>query len=117
MIACLVIALGIMLSGGKEKMKKKNVIDEKEYHKCSREKGFCPTLEDLAQPCGNGSPKGLSFYAVFDMAMLDREQVSLEEATSVIGVVYREKAGDRGVMLNYCPWCGQRLLPPKEEQG
>jgi hypothetical protein len=89
---------------------------ENEYHKCSKEKGFCSTLKTVAQPPANGNPKGLSYYAVFDMTMLDRKQVSLEEAASIIGVVYREKAGAKGIMLNYCPFCGEDLRQFREKQ-
>ena len=82
-----------------------------EYHKCDKDKGFCPALEMFTQPAAEGQPKGLSFYAAFDMNMLDQKQVPLEKAASVIGVVYRRKTGDKGVILNYCPFCGEDLEP------
>ncbi len=27
-----------------------------------------------------------------------------------IGVAYKKDANDRGSMLNYCPWCGKKIL-------
>ena len=37
-------------------------MSEKEYHPCSKEKGFCISLESVTQP--DGHHKGLSFLYV-----------------------------------------------------
>jgi hypothetical protein len=76
--------------------------NKEEYHKCSKEKGFCPTLEDFTQ--ADSHVKGLSWFNIFD-----HENGSTKIKT--IGVVYKRKVSDNGIMLNYCPFCGKDLRP------
>jgi hypothetical protein len=78
---------------------------KKEYHKCGKEKGFCPTLEKFTQP-GDGKAKGLSYFTVLDIDTLK---------ILTLGIVYREKAGANGIMLNYCPFCGEDLRPFRKD--
>ena len=74
---------------------------KEEYHECSVEKGFCPTLEKFTQ-AGEGKPKGLAFFNVIDINTLQ---------IKTLGVIYREKPKDNGILLNYCPFCGKDLRP------
>ncbi len=64
------------------------------YKKCSR-KGWCSTL-DLAL----GAGKGLAHQTITNLMSLE---------TRVAGVVYRKAARDRGIFLNFCPWCGEKI--------
>lgn len=32
----------------------------------------------------------------------------------VVGVTYKTSASDSGVLLNFCPWCGQRVTWARE---
>ena len=79
---------------------------EKEYHPCSKEKGFCVSLERVTQP--DGHQKGLSFFNVFN-----HETETIKILT--LGIIYRENQRDRGILLNYCPFCGEDLRPFREE--
>ena len=48
----------------------------------------------------NHEGKGLS---------VSRGWLGEEEHARVIGITYRAKAKDMGVILNFCPWCGMRI--------
>jgi len=78
----------------------------KEYHKCGKGKGFCSTLEKVTQ--ADTHVKGLSWYNIMPSSFLERKSFSLNELVT-IGVVYKEKANDNGIILNYCPFCGEDL--------
>jgi len=43
-------------------------------------------------------------------SFLERKSFSLDELKT-IGVVYRRKPTDNGIMFNYCPFCGKDLRP------
>lgn len=89
-------------------------MSKKEYHPCSKEKGFCVSLDRVAQPAGDGRPKGLSYFAIVKMGQLEQKKVSMNKLFEIVGVVYRIKAGDNGVLLNHCPFCGEDLRPFRE---
>lgn len=36
-----------------------------------------------------------------------------ERTTEVIGACYKTRTTDRGLMLNFCPWCGERIYENK----
>ena len=70
-----------------------------EYKKCSKENGFCQTLNSMVQPAGSHK-KGL--VAI--------ETINLEDGVwKLIGCAYKEDHNDRGVMLNTCPWCSESI--------
>jgi len=81
-------------------------MSEKEYHKCSVEKGFCKILEMYTQP--TGKHKGLSFYNIL---------CTIENTIGIktIGVICRKKQRDNGIFLNYCPFCGEDLEPFRKD--
>ena len=56
----------------------------------------------LANPPENGEGKGLNrlFGWVGDQGR-----------PRYCGVEYRAQARKPGVLLNFCPWCGERILP------
>ena len=73
---------------------------EKKHSSCSKEKGFCVSLQRITQ--SDGEPKGLSLFKVMNFENLK---------IIVLGVIYRKKSRDSGVLLNYCPFCGNDLRP------
>jgi len=85
------------------------------YHPCNKEKGYCVSLKNVTQPRGNY--KGLSWFVILPNLndLLNRQQFSIEKEAKTIGVVYKEKAQDNGVMLNYCPFCGSDLRPFRDD--
>ena len=85
---------------------------QKAYHKCSVEKGFCETLDMVVQP-GSSHSKGFEWYVILPNLeeLLQRKQFSLEKEAKTIGVVYKRTGKDKGIMLNFCPFCGESLRP------
>lgn len=74
--------------------------------KCTR-KAWCTRLEVSLNP-GNARGKGLSSVEVTDFK---------KSTATVIGVCYKTSVNDAGVMINFCPWCGSKILitnRPKE---
>lgn len=72
---------------------------DEEYHKCNQEQGFCKTLCKRVKAPGSGG------YGFFEVQVLDLEK----RGVKTIGVNYKESAKDRGVMLNNCPYCGEKI--------
>lgn len=69
--------------------------------RCSkRKRTFCRRLDQMLAPEANVKQKGLSVMVV------TKWQTSESRA---VGVVYRTGAKDRGLMVNFCPWCGASL--------
>jgi hypothetical protein len=54
----------------------------------------------LAEVPDNGESKGLS---------VSRGWLGSETAPRLIGVTYRRRPRDQGLILNFCPWCGARI--------
>lgn len=73
-----------------------------EQFKCS-ESGFCPAMVRYLEPEPNGHTTGISTVQICNLRTGDFR---------VGGVVYKRtpRTGKQGVMLNYCPWCGERVL-------
>lgn len=61
---------------------------------------ICSSLEDKVE-LGNVHKKGLATISIFNMKTGNDK---------FIGVAYKKDANDRGSMLNYCPWCGKKIL-------
>jgi len=78
--------------------------DEKtEYKKCSRKDGaICSTLNDRAMISNRA--KGLRVA----MGMDTRSKVG-DAKISIIAVAYHQTAAGQGMLLNFCPWCGQDI--------
>lgn len=66
--------------------------------KCSS-KAFCETLKSKIQP-GPTSAKGIVGVQLINMQTLERTRYL---------VAYQSGPKDRGLVLNYCPWCGGSL--------
>lgn len=69
-----------------------------ESAKCTKDKP-CPAMAKYCQPSGSHR-KGLEWTHTFN---------TKTHELSLIGVVYRETAKSDGIMLNRCPWCGERV--------
>lgn len=69
---------------------------------------LCTALNDRLND-GNARGKGLSGVDLMNLRTMK---------TSFIGVCYKRSSKDRGLMINFCPWCGASLehLFRREEQ-
>lgn len=74
-------------------------MEEKGYHKCNREQGCCKSLHDRTAEVGS-HVKGFVYVSSLSD---DFKTVKL------LGVMYKESATDRGIMLNHCPFCGEKI--------
>ncbi|MDR2095174.1 MAG: hypothetical protein LBP76_06610 [Treponema sp.] len=79
----------------------------KEYHKCGNGV-FCNTLDKRIKYPGSGG------YGLFSFLVLRYDEGMMERC---IGVIYKETAKDRGIALNYCPFCGEKIDWFREEEG
>ena len=69
--------------------------------KCNS-RGWCSTLEERAKP--SGMPQaGIQFVRT------DKILANGTIETRVYGVAHRHTAKDKGLFLNFCPWCGGSL--------
>ena len=66
--------------------------------KCTREES-CPAVTSLVQLSGRWC-KGLQHVYFTDLKTEKRRYG---------GVIYRESAKDEGTLLNFCPWCGEKI--------
>jgi len=83
-----------------------NSAREKDWHPCSREQGFCPSLRSrLKLPVQEGA--GLFIVAVVRKDESSETHIKTEER--IIGAMYRNDTESKGVMLNYCPFCGASI--------
>lgn len=70
--------------------------------KCTQ-KTWCSSMSARLQEA-NYRGKGLATCVV----------TTLPRTSRVVGVAYKRDADDSGLMLNFCPWCGARILWAKE---
>jgi hypothetical protein len=54
----------------------------------------------------DGRYKGLQHFLLFNIKT---------GKSRYAGIVYRKKANDKGIMLNFCPWCGAEIQFWKEK--
>ena len=40
---------------------------------------------------------------------MDVKQCSMDSMIQIKGALYKQDAKDKGLMLNYCPWCGEKI--------
>lgn len=73
---------------------------------CSK-KNWCLSMERALEPVANSHKKG------FHVVMLMHLPTGKER---VIGVAYRKAPKDRGLMLNHCPWCNEKILWEKDTE-
>jgi hypothetical protein len=68
-----------------------------EIQKCDGRQQFCDMLNERL---GDGHSKGLNYNHVVNF----RTGADLDPIVS-----YRTSANDKGLLLNFCPWCGRSL--------
>lgn len=74
------------------------------HHVCGANT-ICKALESLVEGANFETSKGFCTVHVVNIAT---------NKTRLFGVGYKTRKTDKGVMLNYCPFCGQH---PGEFQG
>lgn len=62
---------------------------------------FCDSLVDKLSPEPNAHKKGFTVIVISDLA---------KDEHRTVGVAYKKSSTDRGSMLNYCPYCGEKIL-------
>lgn len=67
------------------------------YKPCDGYSQFCSALGERLE---DGHKKGINSMAVMNLMTGD-------ECPSLI--VYKTSSHDRGLVLNFCPWCGKKL--------
>jgi hypothetical protein len=75
--------------------------ENKEYHPCGKEKGFCPSLDMRVKHPNLG---GYGFVALITMNLLEKKPFE-----NLKGVMYKTECKDKGLMLSYCPFCGAKI--------
>ena len=68
--------------------------------KCS-EKRWCLPMRMSLNDEANARKKGIATVVLTSV---------LGMGSRLIGVAYKKTAKDLGVMLNFCPWCGEPIL-------
>lgn len=68
--------------------------------KCDKETGLCDRLRSR-----------LTGYNCNGIGLSNVIVTHLKEGTeTLVGVVHKTTTKDKGLMLNFCPWCGQAIL-------
>lgn len=79
----------------------KNAALKKAPLKCGRAR-FCRLMENaLGNTLSNEHVKGFVAIQVTNMKTFQ---------SRVLGIAYRKSARDRGLMINFCPFCGKSIL-------
>ena len=67
---------------------------------------LCERLNDYVE-APNPKGKGLKEYILTNFKTGEKRWAC---------IAYHSSAKDRGVALNFCPWCGESLRPPAERK-
>jgi hypothetical protein len=86
----------------------------KETEKCRQGK-LCNDLVNLTHPYETGMC-GFVVVRHIKISQLEKSQIGLEEL-DMSGVGYKSSAKHKGVMLNYCPFCGARIDWFRKKEG
>ena len=78
-------------------------MSEVQYAKCQVGK-YCNSLRDRIQE-SNSRQKGIVPINIITLTS--------HEITHV-GLCYKQSSKDKGLMLNYCPFCGQKIIDTKK---
>ena len=65
-----------------------------------KKRDLCETLSDRLNQESNAHKKGFTTIVIFS---------SRTRKFKTIGVAYKKNSKDEGVMLNFCPFCGESL--------
>jgi hypothetical protein len=74
--------------------------------KCGKGK-FCADLAEILRPYETGA-RGFVVVRRITIQQINKQQIGLDDSV-ISGVGYKETAKDKGVMLNYCPFCGEKI--------
>jgi hypothetical protein len=77
-----------------------------ENEKCENGK-LCNNLAKRAYPYKKDA-RGFVVVRHITIKQMSEQQIGLDDSV-ISGVGYKETAKDRGVMLNFCPFCGERI--------
>lgn len=72
----------------------------KKVSKCVFGKGYCPTMDERLEPSDGLRGRGFLVLNIMNF---------IHGTSQVFGVVYKASAKDRGVILNFCPFCGAQM--------
>jgi Icc-related predicted phosphoesterase len=75
---------------------------EEKWHPCSQEQGFCSSMMKRLKFPGE---KGYGFFAFMVIDHLNEKRVQ----EKLKGILYKSETKDHGIMLNYCPFCGEKI--------
>lgn len=75
--------------------------ENKEWHPCDKEKGFCASLASRVKHPNDGG------YGLVMLITLNTSDKRVKEELK--GVLYKTECKDRGLMLNHCPFCGAKI--------
>jgi hypothetical protein len=81
-----------------------------EYKKCTLNGTFikpCKTLDSKFNDYGT-KQKGLGFLQLTNLKSMSRSRDY---------AIYRMDSKDKGLVLNFCPWCGEKLHNEFEEDN
>lgn len=68
--------------------------------KCSK-KSYCNAMQRHAEPGAmKGLPAGIRIAQFFDLRT---------GAQTRVEVIFKKTRTDRGIILNFCPWCGVKI--------
>jgi hypothetical protein len=81
----------------------------KEYFKCGNRK-LCEALLGRVKVPGSGGYGLFAKYVILENDLLEPQVI-----THLVGVSYKTGVKDKGVMLNFCPFCGEKIDWFREE--
>lgn len=74
-------------------------VEKNKKPECNEETGFCSPLADRLEGVAH---KGKGFT---QLAVLSGDALKLK----IVGVCYKTGGSDKGLMLNFCPFCGSKI--------
>jgi hypothetical protein len=80
--------------------------NEVKNEKCGNGK-LCDDLAKRAYPYEKNA-RGFVAVRHITIKQMSERQIGLDDSV-VSGIGYKETAKDKGVMLNYCPFCGEKI--------
>jgi hypothetical protein len=69
--------------------------------KCGKTR-WCSALDESLEPEENARAKGLATFVTTNFGTSPRKR-------TLYGITFKKAASDRGMILNYCPWCGVKF--------
>jgi hypothetical protein len=80
--------------------------EPQEWHPCNKEQGFCKALLKRMKFPGEA---GYGFFALMVIKRIPMAGKKIKTGESLKGAMYRESRKDKGLMINFCPFCGRRI--------